>query len=548
VSPRQTTPLPRPATDDGLLARGFAYHKEGRLQEAIAAYDQVLTANPNHLEALHLSGYAYFQLGDHGQALQRADRALQINSDIAALHSLRGTACLAEKQFDKAAASFDRATALDPNDAAAFCNRGIALRELKQSDAAVASYDRAIGCDPAFAEAFNNRGFVLLDLERFTDALNDFDRAISFKPDYPVAFNNRGIALIELDRLDEALAGCDRALALKRIDDAIASYDRALSLLPQYAEARQDRGFCRLLIGNYRDGFADYEWRWQVAGSVDSRGGFPDWRGEDLAGRELLVLDEQGFGDVIALSRYLGLLAQRHCRITLLTRPSLVRLMRSLPGEIEVVAALVPGRRFDFQCALMSLPHRIGSELATIPNAVPYLAAEPQEVARWRGRIGAHGFKIGINWQGNPTARADRGRSIPLVHYFALADIPGVRLISLQTQHGLDQLAQVPTGVTIETLGPDFNSGSDAFIDSAAVMTSLDLIVTSDTAAAHLAGALGRPTFVALKHVPEWRWLLDRSDSPWYPTMRLFRQPAPGDWIPVFDEIKRELLRICRAQ
>ena len=189
----------------------------------------------------------------------------------------------------------------------------------------------------------------------------------------------------------------------------------------------------------------------------------------------------------------------------------------------------------------MSLPHRLGTDLMSIPNSVPYLRAEDALIARWRERIGEHGFKIGIAWQGNPQGTIDQGRSIPLAEYFALARFPGVRLISLQKHHGLDQLAALPEDVTIETLGEDFDNGPDAFIDTAAVMRSLDLVITSDTSIAHLAGALGRPMWVALKYVPHWVWLLDREDSPWYPTMRLFRQSERDNWKPVFSNIEREL-------
>ena len=189
----------------------------------------------------------------------------------------------------------------------------------------------------------------------------------------------------------------------------------------------------------------------------------------------------------------------------------------------------------------MSLPHRLGTDLASIPNSVPYLRAEDALIARWRERIGEHGFKIGIAWQGNPQAAIDQGRSIPLTEYFALARLPGARLISLQKQDGLDQLTHLSADTKIETLGDDFDSGPDAFIDTAAVMENLDLIITSDTSIAHLAGALGRSTWVALKYVPDWRWLLDREDSPWYPTMRLFRQSERDNWQPVFANMEREL-------
>jgi hypothetical protein len=204
-----------------------------------------------------------------------------------------------------------------------------------------------------------------------------------------------------------------------------------------------------------------------------------------------------------------------------------MRLFAPLAADFEIVPAIESGRRFDFKCALMSLPHRL--KTADLRAGSPYLTAEPTLIARWRDRIGSDGFKIGLCWQGNPQGRIDYGRSIPLAKYAPLASVPNVRLISLQRSHGLEQLAHLPSAMTVETLG-EFDSGNDAFVDTAAIMHGLDLVITSDTAIPHLAGALGRPAWVALKHVPDWRWMLERSDSPWYPSLRLFRQPAPGDW------------------
>ena len=290
---------------------------------------------------------------------------------------------------------------------------------------------------------------------------------------------------------------------------------------------------CRLLVGRYKEGWADYEWRWE-AKTVRVRAQYQSshWQGEDLSGRHLLVFSEQGLGDVIQFARYLPLLAQRKCEVTFLAPPKLIRLLRIINPAVEIVDALKDVRgNIDFQVALMSLPYRFKIELSSIPNKVPYLKAEPELQARWKARIGAHGFKIGIAWQGNPRGKIDEGRSIPLERFVPLSRIPGVRLISLQKHVGLDQLAALPKDIKIETLDDAFDNGPDAFIDTAAVMNSLDLIITSDTSIAHLAGALARPTWVALKHVADWRWLRDREDSPWYPTLRLFRQLQRDDWI-----------------
>jgi tetratricopeptide (TPR) repeat protein len=330
---------------------------------------------------------------------------------------------------------------------------------------------------------------------------------------------------------------------LKQFEKALTSYERALAMRPNYAQAHWNEGLLRLLIGDFIRGWAKFEWRWETKDFAGKRPNInaPAWRGEDLAGRHLLIFSEQGLGDIVQFIRYLPLLIERKAKITFLTHDKLLRLLRPLDAQIRMVSSLQGNEVFDFQCALMSLPHWCKTDLSSIPDKVPYLMAEEELSRRWKKRIGEHGFKIGIAWQGNPQTKIDQGRSIPLEHFIPLTRLPGVRLISLQKHHGLEQLERLPADVKIESLGDDFDSGPDAFIDTAAVMHNLDLIITSDTSIAHLAGALGHPTWVALKYLPDYRWMLDRSDSPWYPTMRLFRQQDRDQWEPVFRQIEEQL-------
>jgi hypothetical protein len=298
-----------------------------------------------------------------------------------------------------------------------------------------------------------------------------------------------------------------------------------------------------LLLGRFKEGWQDYEWRWEARDFPSKRPDLnvPNWQGENLLGRHLLVYSEQGLGDIIQFARYLPLSLQRGCKITFLTSEKLARLFRHSIPSLHVVDTLQNLQGVDAQVALISLPYFFKTDLSSVPNRVPYLNAEAKLETAWRARIGTNGFKIGIAWQGNPVGAIDAGRSVPLKEFVRLSKIPEVRLISLQKHVGLDQLADLPEGAKIETLGDDFDSGPDAFIDTAAVMNSLDLIITCDTSIAHLAGALGRPTWLALKHVPDWRWMLDREDSPWYPTLRLLRQPQRDDWGSVFSKIEKSL-------
>ena len=541
--------------------RGNALADLMRLDEALASYDRALAIRPDHADALYNRGNACTGLKRPAEALASYDRALVIKPGYAAALCNRGIALKDLTRLDEALASYDRALAIKPDDAETHYNRGNALTLLKRLDEALAAYDRALAIRPDYAEALNNRGNALTDLKRPGEALASYDRALAIKPDYAEALYGRGNVLADEERLDEGLASYDRALAikpdyvealnsrgnalalLKRIDEALADYDRALAITPDHADALVNRGLVQLLCGDLRKGFAGCEWRWETKGfSTEApKISAPKWQGEDIAGRRILVFSEQGLGDQIQFARYLPLLIQRGAKVTFFCRASLVRLFRSLSAPIEFVTTLVGDESFDFQCALMSLPLRSGTDLGSIPNQVPYLQSEADLAGAWKQRIGEVGFKVGIAWQGKPDGKIDRGRSFPLSELIPFARRPGIRLISLQKNHGLDQLTSLPDDVAVETLGDGFDGGSDAFIDTAAAMSNLDLIVTSDTSIAHLAGALGRPTWVALQHVPDWRWLLDRDDSPWYPTMRLFRQQTRGDWGSVFPRMAVEL-------
>jgi tetratricopeptide (TPR) repeat protein len=461
---------------------------------------------------------------------------------------------------DEELALLDRIIALDPGNAVALMNRGAALHKLRRLHEALASIDRAIALSPDNASAFNSRGHVLRDMNRLDEALASYDQAIALRPNYAESLKNRGTVLLQLLRLEEAEASFDRAIALKpnfaeaynnrgstlhylkRLDKAVASFDRAIALRPGFTNAVYNRGLSRLLAGNFREGWADYEWRlkskgfWGMPCTVNAR----IWEGEDLAGRSIAIYAvEQGLGDVIQFARYLPFLVQRKAKVTLLAPAKLIRLLRSLLSGIEVVTSMDGRGPFDFHCALMSLPFVFGTELSSIPNDVPYVRAERELVTRWKNELGDHGFKVGIGWQVGVSQ--DSSRSIPLAEFVPLSRVPNVRLISLQKKHGLDQLTGLPARIRVENLGDKFDSGPDAFIDTAAVMANLDLIITADISIAHVAGALGRPTWVGLKYVPDWRWLLDREDCPWYPTMRLFRQETDGDWKFAFSRIEREL-------
>jgi tetratricopeptide (TPR) repeat protein len=550
----------QPVNPEALLNLGLALGKLGRLEEALASYDRALAIRPDYAEALNNRGLLLRDLGRPEEALASYDKALAIRPDYAAGLYNRGIVLRDLGRPEEALASYDKVLAIRPDSAEVFYNRAIALRHLDRPAEALASYDKALAIRPDYFEALNNRGNALRDLKRPAEALESYDKALAIQPASPEALSNRGNALKDLGRPEDALVSCDRALAIRpdyaealgnrgnalrdlgRPEEALASYDKAIAIRPGYAKAHFARSVVLLLCGEYAEGWRDYEWRWKggTAEKIKPRSfAKPQWHGEDASGKTLLLHAEQGFGDTLQFCRYATLVGAK-ARVVLDVPRPLVRLCSSLAGVAHIIATGDLSPPFDLHCPLLSLPHAFGTTVETVPSNIPYLIPEASLVSGWRQRTGSSGFKIGICWQGNPQ-NSDIGRSIPLRCYRPIAAIPGVRLISIQKLHGLEQLSTLPSGMTVETLGTELDGGPDAFVDTAAVIASLDLIITCDTSIAHLAGALGRPVWVALKQVPDWRWMLHREDSPWYPTARLFRQHQGGEWDEVFERMAAEL-------
>ena len=589
----------QPAHSDALHLLGLVAIQTGRAARGVDLIRQSIELNPKFASAHSNLSAALNELGRYEEGLASADRALALTSDAAEALSNRAGALNGLKRHEEALASCDRAIALRPASPEAYNNRGNALKELKRLDEALASYDKAIELKPGHAEAYANRGGILHELGRYDEALASCDRAVEFKPKLAVAHIGRGRALQELRRLDESLASQDKAVAIapasaeahfnrgnalremRRFSDALASYDKAISLDAEFAGAYSNRanvlcqlgltnaaiassekaialkpdaaemhvnhGIYLLTAGRYEEGLPEYEWRYRMPELRMKRSyAQPQWLGDDIAGKTLFVHSEQGLGDTLQFCRYLKLLEARGVHVRLAPQDSLKALLRTLSPTIDLVSFSDTMTGFDYHCYLASLPRLLGTTLGTIPADVPYLRADPKRVERWRERIGKGGFKIGISWQGS-TAKVDVGRSFPVSLFAGLSRLPGVRLISLQKNEGAEQLGRLPPGMKVERLGEDFDAGPDAFLDSAAVMECLDLVISSDTAIAHLAGALARPAWLVLKRVPDWRWLQHRDDSPWYPTLRLFRQVALDDWATVFGSMERELAAMIDA-
>jgi hypothetical protein len=420
--------------------------------------------------------------------------------------------------------SYERALAAAPDHADALHNRGRALQRLDRFDEALESYDRGLAVRPDHAETLNDRALVLVELARPDEALICFEQALSLKPDLSEAVSNRGVAFQEAGRFEEALQ----------------SYDQALAVTPDFALCRFNRGALLLLTGRFAEGWEGYEWRRKLDNWTPRSLSAPEWSNGDPEGKRLFFYAEQGLGDTIQFSRFACAVAARGEEVVLEVPPALVRLLNGLK-HVKVIGSGDPPPQYDAHLPLMSVPRALNVTSETIPAGVPYLFAEPARVDAWAERLPTSAFRVGIAWQGKPVRKVDKGRSIPLRAFAPMCRVPSVRLISLQKHDGLDQLANLPPGMIVETLGEEFDAGPDAFLDCAAVMMSLDLIISSDTAIVHLAGALGRPLWVVLKDIPEWRWMMDREDSAWYPTACLFRQRRPGDWDEVFERVAAEL-------
>lgn len=529
--------------------------QRGRAGEAALFFDVALKMKPDDAITRSNYGGVLDALGRRQEALEQYEQALQIQPDFTDALINRAAALCALERAAEALESLDRLAAAHPRHVFILYNRSVALAGLERFEEAVAACDVALAVEPNYADAWHNRGVCLFRLRRFAEAVESYDRAARLTPAVLQIHINRGSALSSMGRHDEGLAAFDRALRLdpgsayawfnrgvaltemKRIEEAIRSYETALSLAPDYAQADYNRALCLMQLGRLEEGYQGYEARRRMAldAAPDIK---PFWSGEEIRGKTLLVKGEQGLGDIIQFSRYTKLLQERGATVILMVQPNMVRLLTGLDHTgIEagprVIAWTDVPMAFDHLLVLESLPGFFHTALDNVPASVPYLAAEPARIAQWKERLGEHGFRIGIAWRSSAHG-ASIGKTFSPSHFEALAKIPGVRLISLQKADESAELDDLPPGMVVERLGADFDAGPDAFLDSAAVMQSLDLVITSDTSLAHLAGALGRPVWVALKYIPDWRWMLDRPDTPWYPTMRLFRQPAPGDWTGLF--------------
>jgi len=543
------------------LAQAVALHQQGDLARAEKIYARILKAHRDHFDALHLLGLLKHQTGKAGEAYRLISAALAVNPRSADARSNLGLVLHALKRDADALANFEQALALEPGHVEALNNRGNALLRLSRPAEALASFERLLAINPRHLEAQVNRANALLDLDRVDEAIAAYDAVLAAQSRHAGAHFNRANALMQRDRWEEAVAACDRAIAiapgyvkahnnrglalraLNRHGEALASYARATALDRDFAEAHLNAAHALLTLGDFARGFAAYEWRWKIPSSAPQRRTFrqPLWLGTPaIAGRTILLHAEQGLGDTIHFARYVTPLARAGAKVVLEVAPALKQLLSGIGGAAQVLAHGEKLPPFDLHCPLASLPLACKTELASIPAEIPYLAAPAERIEKWRARIDALSRpRVALAWSGNPAHANDRNRSIPLARMEPLWSLEGPSFISVQRDLREDDAAVLAGAARLVHLG---NELSD-FADTAAVLALADLVITVDSAVAHLAGAMGRPVFILLPFSPDWRWMLARADSPWYPTARLFRQPAIGDWQSVIARVRDELQR-----
>jgi len=463
--------------------------------------------------------------------------------------------------------ALQKAAELLPEDANIHNDFGVALYGQGRFKDAEENYLRALKIKSDFAEAHSNLGQTLEELGQFDEAVASYRLALEINPDLPVTQSNLGNALHTIGINDEAVECCHRALELKpdyayahsnlgnslhdlgQLDDAVASYRRALEILPDYSTAHYNLGTCLLSSGMLSEGWLEFEWRWLTPQLINDRRDFvqPQWRGEKAEGQTLLIHAEQGFGDTLQFCRYAPLAASRGLRVILIVQPPLFRLLSQLPDIDLVIKSGDELPPFDLHCPMLSLPLAFGTTMATIPNISPYLQANKVQVEAWHTRLAAlpeKGCRIGLVWAGNPrsefpqAAATDRRRSMPLEQLTPLFELSGINIFSLQ-KGGTESHRNYPLN--------DFMDEMNDFADTAALIANLDLVISVDTAVAHLAAALGKPVWILNRYDSCWRWFRERQDSPWYPSVRLFRQPKPGDWQSVIEKVVEELVHLTNG-
>lgn len=506
------------------LQRALSLHQAGQLQQARVIYEDILKLQPSHADALHFLGVVESHDGNHVRAIKLIEKSIEIFPHNPSSYLNLGNAQRELKQFQVALVSYNKAISLKPDYALAYSNRGVVLQATKRLDEAVSAFDTAIALKPDYAEAYYNRANALKDLGKMEAAVASYNAAISIAPSFADAHLNRGSALMELSQFDLAQE----------------CFETAATLRPGYADAYWNKALLLLLTGNFKAGWPLHEWRWKISNSDRELRTFsqPLWLGkESIHGKTVLLYGEQGLGDSIQFVRYVKQVADLGANILLEAPQQLNDLFKSVDGVGTLILQGQPLPAFDFHCPLLSLPLAFDTTLDTIPNSPSYLRVDADRLQNWARRLGPASTKrVGLAWSGNAKHGNDHNRSIPLSRI--LPYLPdGIEYVSLQKELRDSDKSALGKSTNIRHFGAELTD----FSDTAALCELVDLVISVDTSIAHMAGALGKPTWVLLPHVPDWRWLLNRNDSPWYPSASLYRQTFPRDWGTALDKVKTGL-------
>lgn len=555
----------KPDYADAHYNRSIALQELGHLGESLASYDQVISIKPDYAQAYYNRGVVLKDLGRLEEALVSFGQAINIKPDYVEAYYKRSIALQELGRLEESLVGYDQIIRLKPDYVEAYTNRGVALRDLRRLEESLASYDQAICIKPDYADAYYNRGIVLQELGSLEEAIVSYKKAINIKPNHADAYTNRGNALQELNCLEDAIVSYSQAISIKtdysvahsnrgvalqklgRIDEAIVSYYKAISNKPDYAEAHWNLSLCHLLTGNFKDGTQGYEWRWRRE-DINKNNGVkifhqPLWLGEEsIIGKTILLYAEQGLGDTIQFCRYAPLVAKIGAKVILEVQRPLLNLLKNLEGVNQLIAIGDTLPAFDYQCPLSSLMLAFKTELNSIPPISQFTTSNRETVIKWQTKLGKKVKpRVGLVWSGSTGHKNDQNRSLTLSRL--LPNLPSnIEYVCLQKEIREVDRELLAQHHEIKYFGDIL----DDFSDTASLCELMDVVISVDTSVAHLAGTLEKPTWVLLSYSPDWRWLLDRDDNPWYPSIKLYRQESIGDWDGVLEKVKLDLEKLLR--
>jgi tetratricopeptide (TPR) repeat protein len=540
-----------------LMQSAIEHYQNGNLEHARQICKKILGKQPNNANVLHFLGVLCYRVHDYDAAITHLKKALRINPSDAEAHYNIGRAYEGKEQIDEAIQSYKSALRIKSYFVDAHINLGNLLQKTGQLDDAIFNYQRAIELNPNHAGVYYNLGIMFQEMDRIDEAISAFQNSIRLNPQYADAYHDLGYVFHMNRQPNEAVECYHKAIQLDKgmfdaynnlgrvyqeqgqLDDAITSYRKSLEINPDFAEAHCNLAMALLLTGDFVQGWKEYEWRWKFKDR--SRYDFPQqiWDGSDISGKTVFLYAEQGFGDTIQFIRFAPLVAALGGKVIIECHKELKSLIRHVRGVDTVITREDPLPEFDVHYPLLSLPLIFNTTPESIPANIPYIMTDQKKVQQWKERIQSDNarMKIGLVWSGNPKYKADQFRSISLSSFLQLWEVEGTSFYSLQKGEAASQVKELPQ----ETKLIDYTDEIHDFSDTAALIENLDLVISVDTAVAHLAGALGKSVWTLLPFSPDWRWMLNREDSPWYPTMRLFRQPSVGDWFSVIERVKDEL-------